>query len=101
MKGKKIDQFIDIKEDTFFIDVFDLEQITKIAYGTPIEMGLVQKNSEVFFDIDGKLTNQEDYELSEAKINEVLECSKYHLVLNDLSRKGLLKNGKYKIKAFW
>ncbi len=102
MKNKKLQQYIS-KEDnnSFSINLFDLNEITQIVYGTAIEMGLVEKNSTFGLSVDGKLTPQEEQYVIEAKTNEVMEASKYYALMNDMCKKGYIDKGKYSIKAFW
>ncbi len=102
MKKEKISSYIKkIDDENFSINLFDLNNITKIVYGSPIGMCLVQKNSTLTIDVQKTLTEEENFELQSAKYNERAEFNRYYIILNDLCKKGYLQQGRYQIQAYW
>lgn len=102
MKREKVSSYIkSLGDENFSINIFDLNHITRIAYGISIEMCLIDKNTVIKFTVNNKLTENDIFELQSAKSNERLEATNYKIVLNDLCKKGYLKPGVYQIEAFW
>lgn len=98
----EINHFIKkISENNFTINVFDLNKITKIVYGVPIEMVLVYNNTIVEFSVNKNQSNEEREEIVSAITNESLEKSKYNIILNDLCIKNQIPIGEYKIEVKW
>lgn len=81
---------------TYYMNSLDLRKITKLVYGSSIEM-LENPNGTTheYFVVSGGLNDNDQKSLDEAIQAGGLEHWNYVIILDDLSKKGYLQAGRY------
>lgn len=90
------------QQSTYHINAFSLQDITKLVYGSEIQMLESPNDTTHQYTVSGSGLEEEDREtLNEAIEIGGLEDWNYDLVLEDLCVKGYLKPGKYFVRMSW
>ena len=97
---EKIQSFIST-EQTFHIEAFDMENITKAAYGKEIEMLDSPNDTTHQFNVEKELPEWDEKIVKKAIEDRSLECHLYRVILNDLCKKEYIKPGRYFLRMSW
>lgn len=99
--SKIADYFQKINENSYSIDIFDLNKVTKIIYGVSIDLALIENNTETKFIVDGNLTEEDKLSVDDAILNESAEKDIYKSIFNDISNREYIPKGIFIVKAHW
>lgn len=89
------------KEETFYMNAFDMEKIIESVYGVYVEMLESPNDTTHEFRVQKIMDEYDQRKVAEAIQNKSLECYKYGSILNDLCQKGLISPGKYFLNMSW
>lgn len=90
------------QKSTYHMNAFSLENITKLVYGTKMQMLGSPNDTTHEYSVSGGGLGEDDQEtLNEAIESGGLEDWNYDLILEDLCEKGYLKPGKYFVRMSW
>lgn len=98
---EKIRSYIS-KQQVFYMDAYDMEEISEMVYGQRIEMLESPNDTTHQFNVtNNPLDKYEQEYVTQAVKNGHLQCWAYRYLLCDLCIKGFVEPGKYFLRMSW